>query len=406
MVSAAQLFREGSFTGGQQVQMLGVEMEENGGDGGASSGGRAGSTLRSSVSSSLGSRQSQDIHAGLEKVSQLEERVDRLESSQTGNADDAVVLDGNIVLRSKQDVLAMLEGFLGVNCDIPAGAFTSPHFLFNEMMTTLGCSLPNLDEIVKLKRLGVKAIDLRNSQALMAILPLFFTAGKLSTHIYGSGSTGRFCAFPNSSEWGSKTDEDKLQFKCFKALDEVCRAIEEHIRDCFRRCATLQLIAQNQLTKCKKVVIECLDFLGDNYTRMMAAFDSSSEAWDLGCFGILQLFNNDFSVPLACMKFADFSEARSTLLTALWTNLRLGAIADEFNEIGIQNHPAMSSAQVRFIIQQAKGAKKSNVTKEVNELKSQVKALQELVKKQTQLLDQHTGKLTQVESRADRACAA
>ena len=153
-------------------------------------------------------------------------------------------------------------------------------------------------------------------------------------------------------------------------------------------------------------MVECLDFLGDNYTRMMAAFDSSSEAWDLGCFGILQLFNNDFSVPLACMKFADFSEARSTLLTAVWTNLRLGAIADDFNDIGIQNHPAMSSAQVRFIIQQAKGAKKSSMSKEVAELKSQVKLLQDIVKKQEQLLDQHTGKLTQVESRADRACAA
>ena len=139
---------------------------------------------------------------------------------------------------------------------------------------------------------------------------------------------------------------------------------------------------------------------------MMAAFKSSSEAWDLGCFGILQLFNNEFSVPLACMKFADFSEARATLLMIVWTNLRLGAIADDFLDTGIQNHPAMSSAQVRFIIQQAKGAQETNPSKEIEALKTQVKSLQDIVKKQEQLLDQHTGKLTQVESRADRACAA
>ena len=336
---------------------------ENGSDGDSLSGARSGGASGSSENSAHGARHAQEIQVSMEKVSQLEECVDRLESSQSGNANDAIVLEGNIILCSKQDVLAMLEEFLGVNCDIPAGAFTSPHFLFNEMMTMLGCALPNLDEIVKLKCLGVKAIDLRNSQALMAVLPLFFTLGKLSTHIYGSGSTGRFRAFPNAVEWGSKMDEDKLQLKCLKALDEVCKAIEEHIRDCFRRCATLQLIEQNQLSKCKKVVMECLDFLGDNYTRMMAAFDSSSESWDLGCFRILQLFDNDFSVPLACMKFADFSEARSMLLTAVWTNLHLGAIADEFNKIGIQNHPAMSAAQVRFIIQQAKGSRKSNMSK-------------------------------------------
>ena len=64
----------------------------------------------------------------------------------------------------------MLEGFLGANCDIPAGAFTSPHFLFNEVMVTLGCTLSNLDEFTKLKLLNVKAINLGNSQANMTVL--------------------------------------------------------------------------------------------------------------------------------------------------------------------------------------------------------------------------------------------
>ena len=81
----------------------------------------------------------------------------------------------------------MLDGFLGANCDIPAGAFKSPHFLFNEVRVTLGCTLPNLDEFTKLKRLDVKAIDLRNLQALMTVLPVFFTSSKLLTHIYSSG---------------------------------------------------------------------------------------------------------------------------------------------------------------------------------------------------------------------------
>ena len=82
------------------------------------------------------------------------------------------------------------------------------------------------------------------------------------------------------------------------------------------------------------------------------------------------------------------------------------AIADEFNKTGIQNHLAMSSAQVRFIIEQAKSSQKSNITKEVDSLKAQVKSLQEVVKKQEQLLDQHRGKFTQVESRPDIACVA
>ena len=145
----------------------------------------------------------------------------------------------------------MLEGFLGANCDIPVGAFTSPHFLFNEVMVTIGCTLLNLDEFTKLKRLNVKAIDLRNLQALMIVLPVFFTSTKLSTHIHSLGSIGHFRTFPNAKEWGNKTDEDKLQYKCFKALEEVCKAAEEHIRDTLCTSATLQLIAQEQLSKYK-----------------------------------------------------------------------------------------------------------------------------------------------------------
>ena len=142
---------------------------------------------------------SQDLKAGWDKISNLEEWLDKLESTQSGG-EDAVVLPSHIVLQSKQDVVGMLEGFLGANCDIPVEAFISPHFLFNEIMVTLGCNLPNLDEFTKLKQLNVKVIDLRNSQALMMVLPVFFTASKLSMHIYSSGATGRFRAFPNAKE--------------------------------------------------------------------------------------------------------------------------------------------------------------------------------------------------------------
>ena len=114
------------------------------------------------------------MKAGWDKISNLEEHLDKLESTQSSR-EDAVVLPGNIVLLSKQDVVGMLESFLGANCDIPTGAFTSPHFLFNEIMVTLGCTLPNLDEFTKLKQLNIKEIDFRKFQALMTVLPGFFT---------------------------------------------------------------------------------------------------------------------------------------------------------------------------------------------------------------------------------------
>ena len=87
----------------------------------------------------------------------------------------------------------------------------------------------------------------------MATLPVFFTSGKLSTHTYKSGSlSGCFKAFPNHKEWGIKSDEDGLQYKCIHALEEVCKALDDHIRDSLRGSAVLQLAAMEQLAKCSE----------------------------------------------------------------------------------------------------------------------------------------------------------
>ena len=182
-------------------------------------------------------------------MSQLAKRIYRLESSRDG--EDTIILNGT-VLWTKQDVVGLLESHLGVNCNVPAGAFASPHFLLNEVMLMLGCSMPILDELTKLKRLNVRAIDLRCSQALMATLPVFFTSDKLLMHTYKAGSLlGHFKAFPNYKEWRIKSDEDGLQFKCIQALEEVCKVLDDHIRDLLRGSAVLQLAAIEQLAKCK-----------------------------------------------------------------------------------------------------------------------------------------------------------
>ena len=96
----------------------------------------------------------------------------------------------------------MLETHLGVNCDVPTGAFASPQFLLNEVMLTLGCTMPTLDDLSKLKRLDVRAIDLGCTQALMATLPVFLTSGRFSTYSYkgSGGGSARFKAFPSFAD--------------------------------------------------------------------------------------------------------------------------------------------------------------------------------------------------------------
>ena len=88
-----------------------------------------------------------DISAGKDIMNQLSKRIDRLESLPDN--EDTVILNGT-ALRTKEDVVGLLESHLGVNCSVPAGTFASPQFLLNEVMLTLGCSMPTLDELTKL----------------------------------------------------------------------------------------------------------------------------------------------------------------------------------------------------------------------------------------------------------------
>ena len=66
----------------------------------------------------------------------------------------------------------------------------------------------------------------------------------------------------------------------------------------------------------------------------------------------------------------------------------------------------MSVAQVRFIIQQVKATRSSKVSSELETLKEQMKGFQESIKRMETMLSQQAGKLSQVESRADKACSA
>ena len=343
-----------------------------------------------------------------QRVSSLERRVDVLEASARGGDDSAISLEGGYVLRSRADLHALLERFLGVGCAVPAGAFVSPHYLLNQVMATMGAKLPELVEFSRLKTLEIGRVDSDMAKAVMTLLPHFMTGGRVTAHIYraAASTASRWKAFPSNDEWGMRTDEESLQHKCTAALEEIVGAIREHIAERLHLCVELRLVANCHLDKCHKFVTNIFDYMSENYERMTAAFDSKAEAWDLGCFGIEQIFRNELRGPLLSMKLADFTNARSTLLNTVWTNLRLGAIVDSFNSVGLHNHPALSAAMVRFIIKQAKSGRKSDLGPQVKEQAASVRELKDLVATQAAKLRELEGKLGHVESRADKACNA
>ena len=66
----------------------------------------------------------------------------------------------------------------------------------------------------------------------------------------------------------------------------------------------------------------------------------------------------------------------------------------------------MIATQVCFIIQQAKATQSSKVSSKVETLKGQMKGFQASIKRMETMLSQQAGKISQVKSRADKACSA
>ena len=157
-----------------------------GGDGGGSShGGSLGGTSAGvSFSPSVGGSM-RDVG---QRVLSLEQRVDVLEAGAKGGDDSAISLEGGYVLRSRSDLHALLERFLGAGCAVPSGAFVSPHYLLNQVMATMGSKLPELVEFSRLKTLEIGRVDSDMAKAVMTLLPHFMTGGQVTAHIYKAGA--------------------------------------------------------------------------------------------------------------------------------------------------------------------------------------------------------------------------
>ena len=339
------------------------------------------------------------------RISVLEKKA-----NGTGGIEDKMVFIDGQTLRNRTDVQAWLESYLGVGSDIPCGAFTTPHALLNMVIGELKGDTMDLKDYKALTDLHVNEMDATAARAVMKKLPLLFTQGKLSNHVYapGNSNTARFKAIPTATDWGRTTDDESLCNKMGRYLDAAEQQVSAYIETELEGSAELRMAAQSLLARSKKFISSVFTFMSEQYETLNSAFKSPAETWNLVCFSVQEVFTNEFNRALACMVARDFTNRRVTMLDAIWTSLNMGTIVDTFLASSFKHHGSLNGSKIQFMLKMANkgGVDTVDLVKTCKEQTQQIKDLTELVKSQSHDMTAIKSRLNFVESRADAACQA
>ena len=351
---------------------------------------------------------------------ELDKRTIILEKREIHDSSQIAVVVRDHILRSSDDVGALLEKYMGVPCDrIPAGAFMSPQNLLNQIVSRLSGTTPELRYFKALVDLKLGKLERDAAASCMKPLPTLCTGNRLGSHVYGVICTG--CRFKMIPTFKGASDEDALCHKFNRELRNVVKSTRAYIESEIGLHTELVLIANTVLNKSTQFVESIFQFVSDTYESMVLSFKNPADTWwDLVCSSVEQIFSSQFKGPLSSMVVQDFTNVKRTLLDTIWTTLRINVVVEDFLRVGLKDHHCLVGAANRFMIKQyAKSSSSSPATSPAtassmsNETKQAVEAVSKKVKTQAEeikqlkkLVSELSSQLKSVESRTDQALNA
>jgi len=247
--------------------------------------------------------------------------------------------------------------------------------------------------------------------SMLATLPLLFSEPRIQTHSYQTkAGVGRFRALPGYLDWGMETDQDSLSHKFFNHLDGEYEFFQNHLAAELIECPELELICRNILDHSYKFCQQLMATLGTTYHTMVKSFNNPDDTWDLACFALSEVFLKEFKRPLANLTVRDFRDVDKTLLNAIFVSLQIHKVVQSFLSKGVNEHSALHSAKINFVIQKGLGKngalvsqKKSGADDDVvSKLQDEVSSLKRQYEGHEK---QWRKKIASIESMATACCA-
>jgi hypothetical protein len=300
-------------------------------------------------------------------------RISNLEEAKSGSIESAILVR-NEVFRGRRDVAAWCQKQFPLEKEknIECACFSTPHYILNMMYADM-CSkrYASIDLQAKdFKNLGVNRPDATACYALQADRPDFMVASvHCPSHVLKVSKQVRDSApikfIPSYADFGTSSDGESMQYRFKKSLEHIKSRQEKYVESRLEDHPNREVItiAMQLLNDSCKFISQMLDFMEELYSACQQSFGASTEAWELVCHCIDELFTKELKPSLKFCVSPDLSESRNAFIGALHVSFSLNVKLRELTQVGLKNHHSTTTSHVRFVMKMAKNQRKGGEDK-------------------------------------------
>jgi hypothetical protein len=342
--------------------------------------------------------------AWTEELDKVRLALEELKGKVFGNGGGGGGLDcGKDTIHGPEDAGAVLEK--AQLAAIPVACFVTPHVL---MEITYRCLFdlmqPGERDAVSLQSLGMSSLDFWSGSAMQRAIPKLFSVGTAVPGMtYSAVVRARFPAIPTRKVFGRDTDDESVYKRILQALESATSTLSNHIDDSLGQYAAEDLcrLCHRMLLKSKRFIEEMFKYMDVTCRELEVAFQSETEAWDLVCYCVREIFSTEFKAARDLASGANVKE-RAGGARFLYSGIRVMLKAEDFLSVGVRNHPALTAAMVRFVMVMGKKGGGGNLEAEVRSLKETVAALKQQLTAMTGDVDTLKTKSTYFQKMIDK----
>jgi hypothetical protein len=291
-------------------------------------------------------------------------RLSNLEETKSGAIESAIMVKQE-VFRGRKDIIAWAEKHFPSDKDksIEVGCFSTPHFILNMMYADM-CSkrYATIDLQVKdLKQLEINRPDATAYYAIQTDKPDFMVAtSPCPSHaVKASKAERESCILrfiPSFADYGTSSDTESIQHRFKTSLGHIRDKQEKYLESRLEDHPNREVIeiANQLLSDSCKFITNMLEFMEELYCACHDSFGASTEAWELVCHCLDELFTKELKPSLKFSVSQDLGDSRNAFIGVLHSTFSLNVKIRELNHIGLKNHHSTTTSHVRFVMKMAK----------------------------------------------------
>ena len=190
-----------------------------------------------------------------------------------------------------------------------------------------------------------------------------------------------------------------MRYRILTGLSKVHKTVQNDIQSELHN-AEVRSLAARMAMRTHEFCQALIQFLSDTYRDYFSSFGCTTKTWDFVCLCVEKVLTSEFSEAKSLASGLDLSQ-KNFSARSIWCSLRIVAVQERFLEVGIANHPILSSTISRYLIKNSGlGSGESEQTKQnaatITSMEATIAELKNQVKSATSLADKANNALKKV----------